>query len=248
MSAVVRIGTILCLALLLGACAGSGPKGDKPKDTERPGDIYVGMAAAYLQRGQLETALERGLLAVKEDKKNPQAHYVLSLIYRQLGQTDEAEEHMGEAVRLDPDNPDFLNARGTILCLQRQYVEAIRQFDAAVAQPLYRTPEVALWNAADCSRRAGRLQQAEDYLRRALSRNPRFPPALLAMAKQQYAAGAYREANDYMTRYSRVGGASPEVLLLAVRIQRRLGNREQAEGLAAVLRKRFPDAPEIMQL
>jgi len=136
---------LLCIGLLAG-CAGSEAKreaialGVEPSSS--PADLYVEMASAYYQRGQIDAALERGLRAVQADKRN-------SVIFRRLNKEAEAEEHFAEALRLDPNNPDYLNAQGTALCTRGRYAEAIELFDKAVANQLYRAPEVALMNASD---------------------------------------------------------------------------------------------------
>lgn len=240
-----------CIALLAG-CGGSQAKreaADLGLDQEAsPADLYVNMAAAYYQRGQLDAALERGLRALREDKRNADGHYVLAIVYRRLGKQAEAERHFREALRLEPDNPEFLNAHGTMLCAERRYGEAVDLFDQAVANPLYQTPEVALMNASDCSRRAGRTTDAERYLRESLSRNANYPPALLAMARLSHERGDHQAARGYMARYGRVGTASPDALLLAYRIERGLGNTDTAKALADALRRRYPDAPQVMEL
>jgi type IV pilus assembly protein PilF len=242
---------LACIALLAGCGGGQAKREADAMGLEQegsPADLYVNMAAVYYQRGQLDAALERGLRALKEDKRNADAHYVLAIVYRRLGKQAEAERHFGEALRLEPDNPEFLNAHGTMLCAERRYAEAIKLFQQAVSNPLYQTPEVALMNASDCSRRAARSGDAERYLRESLSRNANYPPALLAMARLNQDRGDHQSARDYMARYGRVGRATPDALLLAYRIERGLGNADNAKALADALRKRFPDAPQVMEL
>jgi type IV pilus assembly protein PilF len=238
---------LVCAGLLAG-CAGSREREPGLMPEESPGDLYADMAAAYYQRGQMDAALDRGLRAVAEDKKNPRAHYVLAIVYQQLGRTEQARTHLAEAVRLDPTNPDYLNASGTLLCLQRKFDDAQKAFRRALDNPLYKTPEVALMNAADCSARANRTAEAERFTREALTANPTFAPALLVMAKRSYDVGAYADARGYMGRYSRVGEPTAEALLLAYRIETKLGNKAGAKLFADSLRRRYPDAPELMQL
>ena len=243
------LGAIALLCLLLAGCGGLGKRPEANTSSgERPGDLYVNMAAAYLQRGQMDVALEHALRADKEDKRNPRTHYMLAIVYQRLGKKSLAEKHFSEAVKLDPGNPVYLNARGTILCLERRYKEATKQFELAAQDPLYKTPELALMNAADCSRRAGQRSKAESYLRKALSANPNYAPALLAMAKLSYDKGSYGEARSFLARYSHVGQVTPKALLLAHQIEVKLGNRKGAKALADSLRAGFPDAPEVMQL
>ncbi len=244
-------GLFLCVALLAGCGGGQAKReaadmGLEPQGS--PADLYVNMAAAYYQRGQLDAALERGLRALEEDKRSADAHYVLAIIYRRLGKRAEAERHFAEALKLEPDNPEFLNAHGTLLCAEKRYREAIDRFNQAVAKPLYQTPEVALMNASDCSRRANRGTESERYLRESLSRNASYPPALLAMARLNLDRGDAKTAREYMLRYGRVGQPTPAALLLAYRIERKVGNQATAKALAEALRTRFPDAPQVMEL
>ncbi|MCG6940743.1 MAG: type IV pilus biogenesis/stability protein PilW [Thiohalocapsa sp.] len=249
------LGPLVCLALcavLLAGCAAGEAKreatgmGVEPKSS--PADLYVNMAAAYYQRGQLDAALERGLRALDEDRHSANAHYMLAIIYRRLGKQVEAEHHFGEALALEPDNPEFLNAQGTMLCADQRYKAAIDLFQRAVANPLYKTPEVALMNASDCSQRANHPTDAERYLRESLSRNANYPPALLAMARLSYERDDAQTARDYLARYGRVAQPTPAALLLAYRVERKLGDKAAAKTLADVLRKRFPDAPQVMEL
>jgi type IV pilus assembly protein PilF len=240
-----------CIALLAGCGGGQAKREATDLGLEQkgsPADLYVNMAAAYYQRGQLDAALERGLRALNEDKRSANAHYVLAIVYRRLGKRAEAERHFREALRLEPDNPEFLNAQGTMLCAERRYDDAIDLFKRAVANPLYQTPEVALMNASDCSGRARRPTEAERYLRESLSRNANYPPALLAMARFKHERGDHQAAREYMARYGRVGRVTPDALLLAYRIERGLGNADAAEALGGALRRRFPDAPQVMEL
>ncbi|WP_295538294.1 type IV pilus biogenesis/stability protein PilW [uncultured Thiohalocapsa sp.] len=246
-----RAPCLVLALLLLTACGGRATRDAAVTglvQDDSPADLYVSMASAYFERGQLDAALAAGLRAVREDKHNADAQYVLAIIYRRLGEQQAASRHFADALRLEPDNPELLNAHGTLLCVDRDYDQAIELFREAAVSPLYRTPEVALMNASDCSRRAGRSQAAERYLREALSQSASYPPALLAMAQLSYQRGDYQLARDYMTRYGRVGRPSPAALLLAHRIELALGNRASAETLAARLRRQFPDAPEIMAL
>jgi type IV pilus assembly protein PilF len=234
---------------LLTGCGGMGTKGDIPSQAgDSPADLYVEMAAEYLRLGQLDAAFERGRQAIAQDNGNARAHYIMALIYQRLEETESATKEFQTAMRLAPDDPVFLNAWGTVLCTRGKYSEALAHFEQALEDPLYSTPELALTNAADCARRAGRSAQSEAFLSRALKRNPLYPPALLAMARRVYDRGDYQAARGYLSRYGQVGQPSPSVLLLAAQVERKLGNAANAKKLEAALRERYPDAPEALQL
>ncbi|EIC20084.1 type IV pilus biogenesis/stability protein PilW [Thiorhodovibrio frisius] len=253
--------TALAVALFGSGCTTLLPSGDKDDlddhdlqvelgtAPESPADLYVNMASAYLQRGQIDAALTRAKQAVREDRGSARARYMLAIVYQRIGEHADAEKQFQKAVEIDAKNPDYRNAWGVILCKQARYREADEQFQKALDNPLYANPEVALANAADCARRAGDTVKAERYWRQALEKNPRFGPALLNMAGQNLANGDAQGARGYMARYVAAGNAAtPQALLLAVRIERALGNTAAAKKLETSLRQRFPDATEIMEL
>lgn len=216
---------------------------------ESPADLYVNMSAAYLQRGQIDAAVARAKQAVREDRRSARARYMLAIVYETIGERALAEKQFEKAVELDPRNPDYRNAWGVVLCKQGRYQEADKQFQQTLTRPLYATPEVALTNAADCARRSGDLTAAERYWRQALERNPNFGPALLGMAGHSLGQGDAQTARSYMNRYVAAGNvATASALLLAVRIERTLGNTSGARLLETSLRQNFPDAQEIMEL
>ncbi|MBK1703034.1 type IV pilus biogenesis/stability protein PilW [Halochromatium glycolicum] len=240
--------SVILAALVLNGCAGAPSQTETVSEDESPADLYVDLAAEYVQRGQLETALGRAKQAVAADRDSARAHYILAIVYQRLGKTADAQREFAEAVERDPSNPDYRNAWGAVLCAEGKHEAGLAKIKAALADPLYQGPEVALMNAADCSRRAGRTGDFERYLQRALERNPKYPPAALELARLAYQRGDYQRARAFMTRYSRVGETTPEALLLAARIERQLGNLKLARLLERSLRQRYPDSPEVIQL
>lgn len=242
------VPALIALALSLAGCAGSAEKRSNVPEGESPADLYVDLATEYIQRGQLDTALGRAQQAVAADRKSARAHYILAIVYERLGDRKQAQREFAEAVERAPKNPDYRNAWGAVLCADGQYDAGLREIQTALADPLYQGPEVALMNAADCSRRAGRRGDVERYLRQALERNPNFAPALLELSKLAYQRGDYQSARSLMTRYSRTGEVSPEALLLAARIERQLGNAKLARTLEQALRNRYPNSPEVIEL
>jgi type IV pilus assembly protein PilF len=215
---------------------------------QSPADIYVAMAAEYYKRGQLEIALQRAKQAIDVDPSNGRAHYMLALLYQKLGESQLAQQNYAEAARLEPKNPDIRNAWGAFYCSQRNEAEAQKQFREALANPLYATPEVALTNAATCARSAGNAAKAEGYLRSALSKNPSFAPALVELADMEYQQGQYKAAQALLDRYFQVAPPAPRPLLLAVRVERKLGAPKRAATYAQLLRTRFPESPEVLTL
>lgn len=253
-----RLAAALLLAgsALLAGCAGTAVREDGADTTgelgevqkESPADLYVKLAVEYLKTGQTETALRKIKTGLAADSGNAQAHNVIAIIYQRLGELGLAEKHFLEAVRLQPKDPYIRNAWGGYLCDRGRHEEAQEHFEKALENPLYPTPEVALTNAAVCAQRAGDTGKADELFMRALSANPRFAPALYRKADMDYRLGRHSAARAYLERYFKVAAPTPQALLLAARVERKLGSRKRASAYEQMLRKKFPDAPEILYL
>jgi len=240
--------------LLAVACTSGGIRdGDATGDLgadgkESPGDLYVKLAVEYLRDGQMERALVRAKKALEVDPRNAQAHNVIALIYQRLGQFQLAETHFRKAIGLQPKDPYILNAYASYLCGRRKFAEAKAQYEKAVENPLYPTPWVTITNMGICAKRAGKGAEAETFFLQALKANPSFGPALAALAELDYDRGRYKSARSYLDRYFKSTQSTPEVLLLAVRVERKLGSRKRADTYAQMLRKSFPDSYEPLRL
>lgn len=251
-----RLIVALGLCLLLIACVSQPTKSStgegigklSAQENDSPADLYVALASEYYRIGQMDPALERVRRALKLDKNNARAHYIAALVLQRLGENALAEAYFERASALEPDSPDIHNAWGAFLCSQGRHEEADAQFADALANPLFTTPALALTNAGVCAISAGEKAKGEGYLREALTRAPRFAPALYQMARLQYAQGDYKAAQGYIDRLMDVNQLNPQTLLLAVRVEKALGNRKQAKVYTQYLREGFPDAPEILEL
>lgn len=251
-----RLILAIAVAVLgLSGCQGTGTVRDESGESVVPGaqspgkeQVYIELAAAYLQEGQLGVALVKAQQAIEVNAESSNAHNVLGIVYERMGDTAGAEAQYQEALRLSPDNFYARNAYGAFLCKQRRFPEADREFQAAIGNPLNQSPWIAMTNAATCTQDQGDRAGAERQFREALQRNPRFAPALLRMARVSVDNGDYQGARQYLERFAAVAPATPESLSLAVRVERQLGNRAKAASYERMLRQRFPDAVEIQRL
>lgn len=212
------------------------------------GDVYVRLAVVYMQRDKLGVALQNIKKAISVDPNNGEAHNVMALIYSRLGETDLAEKHFKRSKQLQPKNPYTLNAYGSFLCGQKKYKEADEQFNLALKNPLYTTPEVALTNAGVCARRANDMDKAEAYLRKALQHNGGFSMALFQLAQLSFDSGDSIAAREFLNRYHKVAKFTPQSLWLAIQIERKLGDKNAVASYSLQLRGSFPDSTEVKLL
>ncbi len=210
-----------------------------------PADVYVKMAVAYLQQGQVAVALTKIKRGLELDPTSADAHNIIALIYERLGELSLAEQHYEQALNLNSHDPYILNAYGSFLCTQKRYSEANQHFMAALRNSLYPTPEVALTNAGICADLQLDHEQAETYYRQALRANAKFPTALQRMAKISFKKQNYLSARGYLQRYLEVAQHTAETLWLGIRIERKLGDLDTLASYEMLLRAKFPDSEEM---
>jgi type IV pilus assembly protein PilF len=170
------------------------------------------------------------------------------LIYAELKEDRLAQEYFQRALRIDPMDPDANNNYGRFLCDRKQEREAIKYFMTALRNPLYQTPERSYVNAGVCLRRQGDLASAEDFFRKALQARPNNPQALYQLADMSYQRGNYNDAKNYLVRLEKLASPSAEVLWLALRTERKLGDRNAEASYGQQLRRQFPDSKEARAL
>ncbi len=233
---------------MLAACASSAEREALEARKESLVVVNTQLAAAYLQRGQPDIALqhvEKALALAADDAK---ANNMMALIQWRLGNHEEASKYFKHTLKLNPKNPEARNNYGAFLCERGEVEAAIKQFDLALADPSYATPARANLNAGLCVMRKPAPAQAERYFRETLRLDPKQPQALLHMAKISYDSGRSISARAFIQRFFEVSSDTPEALLLAVKIEDALGAKDAEASYALRLKGKFPTSPEAQEL
>lgn len=244
---------VLLITLLLGACA-QPPGADtlnsqqtstgNVSEAQNRARVHTELAADYFTRTQYAIALEELRDAISADGNYAPAYNMLGLVYMQLHEDKTAESNFRRAIELAPNESETHNNYGWFLCTRNRFEPAIAQFNEALRNPLYPSPERALTNAGVCSLKAGNQTAAEAYFQRALKYQPNQPQALSQLADIYFRQGRYTESRTLLTRYFDVSQPSPAALWLGVRLMRKMDDRNAEASYGLQLRKRFPDAPE----
>ncbi len=126
--------------------------------------LHADIAAGFYERGQMKVALEELEEAVKLDPKNAKIYNVYGLVYAVLGEDANAERNFQQAIALGPNDSEIRQNWGWYLCTHGKPRESIPEFEMAIRNPLYKSPDVALTNAGKCSIEYGDNRRGEDYL------------------------------------------------------------------------------------
>ncbi len=242
------------MLLIVSTCFAIGCQSTPPTrlqsgiDRDKVSALNTQLGIAYIRDGEYELAYKKLEKALAANPRNVDTYNGFGLLYSRIGEPSKAEEHYQRALGLDKNNASTLNNYGQFLCQQGRYEEGEAKFLAASANPLFGDREIAFSNAGICALQAQATERAEKHFRAALELNPRLAPALAQMAELNYANQKYLPARAYLQRYEEVASHTPRTLLVGVRVERALGNRDTAASYALRLRKQFPDTNETAQL
>ena len=257
---------VLLAALLLGGCQ-TNPLAPAPAQSSQPqgpqiqpapqvqlqqdpvtprqrAEIHAELAAGYYERGQMGVALEELALAEKFDPTHPQIFNLYGLVYSVMGELPRAEANFRRALELAPNDADTRHNWGWYLCTHGRERESIAEFEVALRNPLYRTPEIALVNAGKCSVSIGDVAAADRYFRRALQVRPADATAAYNLALLSYKATRLDESRALLRVVMQHNVPAPEALFLGMCIERKLGDRQSEQSYVTQLRNRYPDSAE----
>lgn len=247
---------VLAAALALGGCAStsrqsepfSGREGMDRVSPIRAAEVNARLGIGYMERDQLQLAIEKLQTALEFDPEHTPAHLTLALIYDRLGRSAAAGQHYRQASELAPNDGPTQNAFAVHLCQQGDFPAADRHFRRAMEDAFYSTPELAYGNAGACARRAGERDKAEEYLRQALELNPNYPDALFQLSELKLESGDAFRARAFLQRLESVSAADPAALVLGYNIESQLNNAVQADQYAARLEQLFPESRQARAL
>lgn len=244
---------LLCLFCLLIACESTGPTKPDPslanvKRDTRAAKINTQLGVQYLQRGDYEVALQKLKKAIAQDPRSATAHNALAILYQTLGEEEKATYYFQQAVNIDPNNSQALNNYAAFLCNQESYEKAESLFLKAIENPLYRSKPSAYENLGLCMSLASDNVKAEKYFRQALQLNPKMSKSLFQMAAISYSQADYTQARAYIQRYQEVAAWNPSSLLMAIKIENKLGDRNAMASYKLKLRSQYPDSNEWHQV
>lgn len=245
---------VLAAILLAAACATKEPEPTtgaivgEVSDARNRARVHTELAGAYFERGNMGVALDELRQANTADPSYAQAYGLLGLVYMELKDPRQAESNFQRALQLSPNDADINHNYGWFLCHNGREKDSIQHFLQALRNPLYSSPGRTYSAAGLCSLKANNTKDAEQFFQRALRLDADDPTSLLQLAQIRFRQGNVEEARRLVSRYNKLVSPNPESLWLAVRIERKLGERVSEQSYANQLRRRFPNSAEYQSL
>jgi type IV pilus assembly protein PilF len=247
-------GVLLLLgAVLLSGCApkpialdsGSNLQtASDESDFRRRARIRLELALGYFNNGQINVALDEIKQSIQIDPNFFESHNLRGLVYMRLNEFALAEESFQRALALNPRAAAVQHNYGWLLCRQKRYNEATRNFTLALDNPTYADPAKTWMTMGLCQMEAGQRQNAENALLRSFELEPGNPIVAYNLAQLFFKSNEFARSQFYLRRLNQSELANAESLWLGIKVERALQNVPAATLLGEQLKKRFPQARE----
>ncbi len=251
-----RILPALAIVAALGGCAGAPfggpvarierPASEQPvvTDARRKAKVHVELGQAYFQVARYGIALDEARAAAQHDPGYAPAYQLMAMVHMFLEENAVAAANFEHALQLAPGDPEIMNSYGWFLCTTGKEQAGLEQLAAAARNPYYQTPTRAFANAGLCQLRLHNDAAAEAQFLRAVDADNSNVQAIFHLAAITYRRGAYEASKRYLSALHQGGEPTAESLWLAIRVERKLGDRSAEASHVQQLRRRFPGSSE----
>jgi len=209
-------------------------------------DALLRMVAVYTAQGQSSKALSILAKLAKEKPQNPKLAILLAQGYQSNGQPDTALRVLQKALARDPENPDLWYALGALAESQHNYT----QMEMAMKRVIALSPEDAqAYNFLGYSllERRERLQEAADYLHKAIALAPDDPNIQDSLGWLYHLQGNQEKALFYLQEARKGLGDEPEVLSHLGRVLWSMGRKNEARSIWQKGLQAHPDNRTLQQ-
>lgn len=247
------------VAIFLAACGGvpsaettsveqSVSRQTTTSEVRQRAKVHTELGSLYLQDGRYDVALDEVRVALEAESGYAPAHNLMGLIYMSLRKNELAGESFRRALQLATNDPEINNNYGWFLCQNGRMKESFSHFQVAINNPLYQTPTKVLTNAGMCAMMDKDDRKGEDYLLRAVRQDRTNLRALYLLADIGYRGNRLADARLWMKDLHAQFEPTAESAWLALKIERKLGDREAEARFTGILRRKYRDSPEYQKL
>ena len=235
----------LAMGLLLAGCDTAPQHSSKGHDAA---SYNVQLGVAYLNQGEIALAKDKLDRALAENPNSADVHSARAMLFARMSEPSKADAEFRTALRLAPQDPNIVNNYAVYLCQNGRTDEGVKRFLEAAHNALYRTPQAAYTNAGVCLRAAKRDDEARVDFDAAIQLRPNYAEAVLQLATLDFDHGQLAAARARIDGYISTYSATPDLLLLGVRVARAQGDALAAQRYGRRLQLDYPGSDQARAL
>jgi len=234
--------------VILAACVTKNSTPLHMANTKEAAADNTQLGIQYMNQGNLALAKTKLDRALAEDPSNANVHSARAMLFERMNEPAKADEEFRAALRLAPHDPDVINNYAVYLCQNGRTDDGVKRFLEAAHNPLYRTPQAAYTNAGVCLRAARRDDEARVDFDAALQQWPNYAEAAFQLASLDFDHGQLAAARGRIDGYIGAFQATPDLLLLGVRVARAQRDVVAAQRFARRLQLDYPGSDQARAL
>ncbi len=184
--------TAALIASVLG-CAGKNP------EQLKQANMSYDLGANLLNKGDYPDAIQQLSNATRLNPDDPYSFNALGLAYYGEGMKGPSEDAFKKAIALNAKYSDAYNNLGVLYLSESRWSDAVKAFHAALANPLYMSPQIAQVNLGWAYYQEGKLGDAITAYRNALNIMPDMPAAHNNLGLVYMKKNMLKDAEDEFT-------------------------------------------------
>ena len=235
-------------ALMLAACVSKSSTPLHMANQREAAADNTQLGIQYMNQGNLSLAKTKLDRALEEDPGNANVHSARAMLFERMNEPAKADAEFRTALRLAPHDPDVINNYAVYLCQSGRTDEGVKRFLEAAHNALYRTPQAAYTNAGVCLRAAKRDDEARTNFDAAIQLRPNYAEAAFQLATLDFDHGQLTAARARIDGYIDTYEATPDLLLLGVRVARAQNDAVAAQRYARRLKLDYPGSDQARAL
>lgn len=216
---VARLGRLLAIfSCLFGLCTQIACVNSRT-DPPRAHQAMIDIAGRELSQGRPIEALKQLEPVMSEDEKNADAHELAGMAYLQVGRIPKAQDHLEQAVALNPKGSNAKNTLAVILLEQNACQRALDMLNEVKDDVFYRKQDYVQHNLALAESCLGNADAALSRLERLTRISPKFCLAHLTRSEIAEKANRYEITvqscdgfRDYCVKDEALGASIPNDL------------------------------------
>ncbi len=201
----------------------------------------ISLGLTYLENGNYNQAKSNLDRALEFAPRLSEAHFGLAYYFQVVSEFELAEKYYQQAMALDNHNPDLHNSYGAFLCQTGNYVRAEEYLLKAVNSESYSNTAETYENLAICSHSQAKINEAIGYLETALQHQPGRGKSWYMLIELLLSKRDFQAAKTAFRQYEKLVPVTADTLMIAIEIERGLGNDKVARGYQEMLNRLYPD-------
>ncbi|MGA1845979.1 tetratricopeptide repeat protein [Deferribacter abyssi] len=150
-------------------------------DQLRLSESHYKLGLAYLTSENDYRALKEFEEALKYNPKDDRVYYAISTFYLKKSLFDKAEEYIIKALKIVPNNSEYINAYASILAAKGKTEEAISQWMKIINDPTYPNIPMVYYNIGYAYFTLGQLKEATTFFEKSIEMNRFFVASYLML-------------------------------------------------------------------